>query len=79
LTVTHKILLSRLKEVIDIKENIESRRRPLDVALGQVLSRSEMSDYKYFLDQVKQHRVEMLWLEDRIDLAKCQLSAILNT
>ena len=74
--MTHDALLLRLDEVREVKENIDRRRCSLDVALSKVLSSSELADYNRCMDAVSQYRVDMLWLNDRLDMARCQLAEI---
>jgi hypothetical protein len=78
-SVTHDGLLSRLDELRDVKETVDRRRCSLDVALNKVLSSRELAEYNRCLDAVSRNRVDMLWLNDRLDVARCQLSEITRT
>ena len=75
---THDVVRSRLDEVVDIKGSVESRRRQLDTALGRVLSGADMATYRDFVESVGRHRVDLLWIEDRIEMSKRQLNAVLS-
>jgi hypothetical protein len=76
LTARRDELIERFDDAVSLKSGIDRRRRPLDQLLRAVLNDSEMDAYARSIEASCRARLEAQWIEDRIEVAKRQLSVL---
>jgi hypothetical protein len=74
-----QILVERFDEALALKAGIDRRRAPLDGALSESLTADELAEYRLAVDATCRVRLDVQWVEDRLDLAQRQLSAMMDS